>query len=182
MDLSGSPGDPLNPLSRNQRRGIGGSSSLYKNPVNRDRIFVDFFIPPPPPQTSDSETSESDSTSEDSGYEIAGLKGQLDIFDLSEKIVKGTFKERKSKRSGNRHVKKINMNSIFNDSNGEETSSESQEVPPKFPIDSPVKSVPIATNDNKEIQSEIITVESVHSTQEPEMNVATTPAEASEEQ
>ena len=83
--------------------------------MNRgDRIFVEFFIPPPPPRSSDSESSDSENQTSDGGIEISGIDKSQNILDISAAVVERANQETRKRSGKGRTV--INVNSIFNQS------------------------------------------------------------------
>ena len=127
MDYSGYSGNSQSNTFRNRQQTQKARSSPYNNQIPRERIFVDFFIPPPPPQSSDSENSDFDSTSEDSGYELDLLGKDMNIFELSEKVVNNATNGGKYKKNKNNKVKKISIDNMFNEMRMGDSDSDNQD-------------------------------------------------------
>lgn len=163
MNLSGRPGDSSSFPLRNANRNPGPPFAADGNPVPRERIFIDFFIPPPPPLPSDSEYSKSDSSSEDDGFELSGLGNEIDIFDISEKIVNNANSGGKSKRRIKRNAKKIKMDTILDSSAGGDSDTDSQDIQQQQSSQHVMKNgsmSSMSSNTSMELRSEIQKVNS----------------------
>lgn len=99
-----------------------------------DRIFVEFFIPPPPPRSSDSESSDSENQTSDGGIEISGIDKSQSILDISAAVVERANQETRKRSGKGRTV--INVNSIFNQS-GESDDYVDSPIPEEDVPDSP---------------------------------------------
>ena len=131
MNLPSGSGEVSSTMGTNQHRNANGQGSQsIPSPVSRDRIFVNFFIPPPP-LPNESEYSDSNDFAEDTGYDISGLDNGLMILDLSEKIVQNARDEGRHKRKERNTVKRINMGSFLDGSLGGESESDIEEFRPR---------------------------------------------------
>lgn len=99
-----------------------------------DRIFVEFFIPPPPPRSSDSESSDSENQTSEGGIEISGIDKNQSILDISAAVVERGNQETRKQSGKGRTV--INVNSIFNQS-GESDDYVDSSIPEEDVSDSP---------------------------------------------
>ena len=99
-----------------------------------DRIFVEFFIPPPPPRSSDSESSDSENQTSEGGIEISGIDKNQSILDISAAVVERGNQETRKQSGKGRTV--INVNSIFNQS-GESDDYVDSPIPEEDVSDSP---------------------------------------------
>ena len=113
-----------------QRRPSGSRSAMGRG----DRIFVEFFIPPPPPRSSDSESSDSENQTSEGGIEISGIDKNQSILDISAAVVERGNQETRKQSGKGRTV--INVNSIFNQS-GESDDYVDSPIPEEDVSDSP---------------------------------------------
>ena len=94
-------------------------------PFINNRLFVEFYIPPPPSETTDTESSESDSTTQDSGFEINGLNSTMNIFDVSERIINGSSHNKGKSRKGGDASRVIDLRRVIDESQDSPTDSDS---------------------------------------------------------
>ena len=90
-----------------------------------NRLFVEFYIPPPPSETTDTESSESDSTTQDSGFEIDGLNSTMSIFAVSERIINGSSHSKGKSRKGGDNSRVIDLRCVIDESQDSPTDSDS---------------------------------------------------------
>ena len=93
-----------------------------------NRLFVEFYIPPPPSDTTESESSESETTTQDGGFEINGLGSAVNIFDVSERVIRGNTESKAKSRRRVDASKIIDLRSMLEDPQDSQSDSDSNSV------------------------------------------------------
>lgn len=97
-------------------------------PPLANRLFVEFYIPPPPSDTTESESSESETTTQDGGFEISGLGSAMNIFDVSERVIRGNTESKAKSRRRVDASKIIDLRSVMEDPQDSQSDSDSSSV------------------------------------------------------